>query len=117
MEVPELEGKRVLLKRLEPSHAEALFNCSRNEKIWEYLPVKINNLEDMHKFVDSAIENRVNGEEYPFVIDGTSGKIIGTTRYLRIFQIHKNLNIGWTWYAEEVWRTAVNTETKYLLLK
>jgi RimJ/RimL family protein N-acetyltransferase len=27
------------------------------------------------------------------------------------------LEIGWTWYAPEYWRTAVNTECKYLLLR
>jgi len=27
------------------------------------------------------------------------------------------LEIGWTWYARDYWRTAINTECKYLLLR
>ena len=49
--------------------------------------------------------------------DETLGRVIGSTRYLRISEAHRNLNIGWTWYSPDVWRTAVNTECKYLLLR
>ncbi|MGO4109500.1 GNAT family N-acetyltransferase [Paenibacillus sp. YAF4_2] len=58
------------------------------------------------------------GDEFPFaVFDKQHNRIIGTTRFLRIAPSHRNLNIGWTWYSPEVWRTEVNTECKYLLLK
>jgi RimJ/RimL family protein N-acetyltransferase len=36
---------------------------------------------------------------------------------LNISLTNKNLEIGWTWYSPEVWRTRVNTECKYLLLR
>ena len=40
----------------------------------------------------------------------------GATRYLNIMTKDRGLEIGGTWYGTEFQRTAVNTETKYLLL-
>jgi len=44
-------------------------------------------------------------------------RLIGGTRYVNIAPLRRGLEIGYTWYAPEFWRTAVNTECKYLLLK
>lgn len=117
MSFGDLEGERVKLQPIEIKHADPLFHCSRNEKLWEKLPIQVNTLDEMREFVQAAITGRESGEQFPYVvIDKTTSRIIGTTRYLRISTLHKHLNIGWTWYAEEVWRTRVNTEAKYLLL-
>jgi RimJ/RimL family protein N-acetyltransferase len=114
----ELEGHRVKLLPLEPQHAKALYECSRSDELWEYLPVKVHTEQEMESFVLNAIKGRERGEELPFaVFDKQLNRIIGTTRFLRIAPPHRNLNIGWTWYSPEVWRTEVNTECKYLLLK
>ena len=40
----------------------------------------------------------------------------GATRYLNMQLEHRGLEIGGTWYGLEFQRTAVNTESKYLLL-
>ncbi|MCR2803618.1 GNAT family N-acetyltransferase [Paenibacillus soyae] len=118
MIVNPLEGSRVLLIPMEDSHAEALYQCSRSPHIWERLPVKVQSLEQMKEFVAQALEGKKRGDEFPFVVwDKSQGRIVGTTRYLRIAAAHRNLNIGWTWYSEDVWRTSVNTECKYLLLR
>ncbi|CAM3175219.1 GNAT family N-acetyltransferase [Paenibacillus lupini] len=114
----ELEGHRVKLLPLEPQHAKALYECSRSDELWKYLPVKVQTEQEMESFVLNAIKGRERGDEFPFaVFDKQHNRIIGTTRFLRIAPSHRNLNIGWTWYSPEVWRTEVNTECKYLLLK
>lgn len=113
-----LEGQRVKLLPMEQEHAGALFACSRSDELWEQLPVKVHTIQEMERFVYTAIQGRERGEEFPFtVFDKQLNRIVGTTRYLRIAPSHRNLNIGWTWYSPDVWRTAVNTECKYLLLK
>ncbi|WP_435169138.1 GNAT family N-acetyltransferase [Paenibacillus glycanilyticus] len=118
MNITALEGKRIKLLPLAEEHAEPLFACSRSDELWEQLPVKVHTLQEMERFVQTAIQGRERGEEYPFaVFDKQLNRLVGTTRYLRIAPSHRNLNIGWTWYSPEVWRTAVNTESKYLLLK
>jgi RimJ/RimL family protein N-acetyltransferase len=113
-----LEGLRVQLIPLERSHAIPLFHCSRDPEIWSSYPVKINTLEDMHAFVDKALEGRERKDQYPFaVFDKENNEFVGSTRFLRISEEHNNMNIGSTWYSSKVWRTRVNTETKYLMLK
>ena len=53
----------------------------------------------------------------PFVVrENASGAIIGCTRYLNVEAEHRRLEIGYTWYAKRVQRSAVNTEAKLLLL-
>ncbi len=113
-----LEGERVILIPLEMEHVENLFQCAKRPEIWSFLPLKISSRKDMEEFVHTAIQARERGEEFPYVVfDKTLNRIVGMTRYLRISQQNKNLNIGWTWYDPEVWRTRVNTECKYLLLQ
>lgn len=114
----ELIGNRVKLVPLRSSHVEDLFHAGREEIIWTYLPLKVSSLEDMKKLVEEALEQKVRGQQFPFVvIDLSTNEIVGSTRYLNILLSHRNLEIGWTWYSPQVWRTHVNTECKYLLLK
>lgn len=51
------------------------------------------------------------------IIDRRSDRVIGSTRYLDISQAYRKLEIGWTFVARSHWRTHVNTECKYLLLR
>lgn len=114
----ELEGNRVKLIPLETEHVNALYHCSRDPKIWELYPIHIRTREEMERFVHKALEGRSKKEQYPFVVfDKEANEIVGTTRYLRISEDNNNLNIGSTWYSSKVWRTRVNTESKYLLLR
>lgn len=118
MNFTQLIGERVSLIPLEIEHTDLLFQCSRSPEIWKHLPIKIQTKKEMEDFIQKAILGRVRGEEFPFsVFDNKLNRMVGMTRYLRISYVHKNLNVGWTWYSPEVWRTQVNTESKYLLLK
>lgn len=113
-----LQGERVSLIPLELEHSDFLFECSRSPQIWENLPIKVQTRKEMDHYIQTAILGRERDEEYPFAVyDKKLNKMVGMTRYLRISRIHRNLNVGWTWYSPEVWRTQVNTECKYLLFK
>lgn len=113
----QLEGKRVKLVPLEMEHIDSLYRCSRDPEIWANYPMNIQTVDEMEHFVQLAITARNNQEQFPFVVfDKESREIVGTTRFLRISEQNNNLNIGSTWYEPKVWRTRVNTESKYLLL-
>ncbi|GKU78059.1 GNAT family N-acetyltransferase [Paenibacillus sp. L3-i20] len=113
-----LHGKRITLIPLESEHADALFHCSRFPDIWEHLPINIQSIKEMEEHVQEALAGRERGDEFPYVVfDKQLNQIVGMTRYLRISPLHNSLNIGWTWYCPEVWRSPLNTECKYLLLK
>ncbi|RIE03417.1 N-acetyltransferase [Cohnella faecalis] len=103
---------------LEMEHVLPLYDCSKNPEIWANYPTKINSVEAMKSFVQKAIEGRERRDQFPFAVyDKELQEYVGSTRFLRISEENNNLNIGSTWYCPKVWRTRVNTETKYLMLK
>jgi RimJ/RimL family protein N-acetyltransferase len=66
---------------------------------------------------DAAFAMRDNLGAMPFVIrDNASGEIVGSTRYFNVDAANRRLEIGHTWHAKRVQRTAINTECKLLLL-
>ena len=53
----------------------------------------------------------------PFtVVDPDKGQCVGMTTYMNVDQENRRVEIGSTWYARRVQRTALNTEAKLLLL-
>jgi RimJ/RimL family protein N-acetyltransferase len=74
--------------------------------------------EGLRTYIQTALTWRANGTAVPFaVISRAAGRAIGSTRYANIDKANRRLEIGWTWYGRAFQRTAVNTETKYLLLQ
>jgi N-acetyltransferase len=114
-----LSANHVQLEPLGLGHAEQLLEVAQDEDIWRWLPARTPaNLEDMRGWIASALQAQANGTERPFaVVERDSGRAIGSTRYMRIEPAHRQLEIGWTWYGRAHWRSAVNTECKYLLLR
>lgn len=115
-----LDGKHVQLLPLNLEHGEALFRAlNGDEELWRYIPVKQpETLADMRAWVATALEEHTAGRRLPFaVVEHASGQVIGSTSYVNMSYPNRNLDVGWTWYAREHWRTAVNTACKFLLLR
>lgn len=113
-----LKGNDIRLEPLEKHHLQGLFVASQDKAIWAYMPSKIKSIGDMADWIDKALSNQEKGIDLPFVvIDQKTGDILGSTRFLDISKKDRGLEIGFTWYTPRVWRTSVNTEAKYLLLK
>jgi RimJ/RimL family protein N-acetyltransferase len=112
-----LEGRAVRLEPLQPHHAEALTALCEPE-VFERLSVVLRTRADVEAYIASALAAAERGTERPFVIiERSSGTPVGTTRYMEIQREHRTLEIGHTWLARRVWRTRVNTECKWLLLR
>jgi RimJ/RimL family protein N-acetyltransferase len=113
-----LEGERAKVAPMQLTHVEELFKAGRSQEIWNYMPMRVKSVDDMRELVLQALASKENGVDLPFVIiDQQSNNIVGSTRFLDISAANRNLEIGWTWLSPEVWRTRINTECKYLLLK
>jgi RimJ/RimL family protein N-acetyltransferase len=56
------------------------------------------------------------GSMLPFTVLDAAGKVAGMTTYMNIDTANRRVEIGSTWYAARVQRTALNTEAKLLLL-
>ena len=99
------------------SHAPALATVAEPD-IFEQFPMVLRTLKDVETYISDALEAAERGVERPFVIlEKETGTPVGSTRYLDIQRKHRTLEIGSTWLAKRVWRTRVNTECKYLLLR
>jgi RimJ/RimL family protein N-acetyltransferase len=115
-----LQGGLITLAPISLAHATPLFETLKgDEAIWEYLPTDPpKDLSQMEAVIEGALAAQARGERVPFgVIDNATGRAIGTTSYLNISVENRHLEIGWTWYGRDHWRSGVNTECKYLLLR
>ena len=110
-----LLGKEVRLEPLGLIHAQGLYNRGRVEADWTHLPRScFVDLADTRHWIDEAL-GAVG--QLPFaIVEKAKGRVIGSTRYLNIRPEHRSLEIGWTWLGQNWQRTAINTETKLLLL-
>jgi len=115
----ELSGGRARLEPLSPAHAPDLLGAAGEDDLWRYMPVpRPRNLAEMEAIIASALADRDTGSAFPFaVIDRTSGRAVGSTRYLCIEPPNLSVEIGWTWYGASARRTSINTECKYLLMR
>jgi len=60
--------------------------------------------------------NDLEGRVQFAVVHQAEGRAVGSTGYLDVDRPNRALEIGMTWYGTEYQRTAVNTESKFLLL-
>jgi len=112
-----LTGEYAALQPLQLEHTEALSRAAADGELWNLNFTLIPNATQMQASVASAIANREAGLEFPFVVRRLSDdQIVGATRYYFIEPEHRNLSIGYTWYAQSAQRTAINSECKLLLL-
>ncbi|MCF6411194.1 GNAT family N-acetyltransferase [Alkalihalobacillus sp. EGI L200015] len=113
-----LTGNHVTIRPMEVEDIEELYAAAQYEGIWDYMPMRIDSLEDMKTLVHQALTSREKGAEFPFVIyDHKQKQLVGSTRFLDISEKDRHLEIGWTWLTPSVWRSPVNTECKYLLFQ
>jgi RimJ/RimL family protein N-acetyltransferase len=115
-----LRDRHVALVPLATEHAEELFHAvGGDEETWRYMPApQPRGVEEMRAWIGRSLEEHSHGRRIPFaVIANEGGKVIGTTGYVNPVAANRHLDIGWTMYARSYWRSAVNTECKYLLLR
>lgn len=112
-----LENDAVRLVPLERSHAAALVEAASDGRLWDLWYTAIPRPHEMEAEIERRLELQRAGSMLPFtVVQGGSGRIVGQTTYMHIDAQTRRLEIGSTWYAASVQRTAVNTASKLLLL-
>jgi len=113
-----LEGRHVRLEPLSQEHHCGLSAVGLEGELWRWIPTPVRTPEEMSAYIATALEEQTRGASLPFaLIEKSSGRVIGCTRYGNIDRTHHRVEIGWTWVAPAWQRTGVNTEAKYLLLK
>lgn len=115
-----LEGSVVRLEPLRREHAELFWDVAKNdlEGIFRWIPYAMKTQEDFQKLIDKAFAEQQRGESVVFAtVERSSGRVIGSTRFMNIDRANRRVEIGSTWIAPAWQRTAVNTEAKYLMLR
>jgi RimJ/RimL family protein N-acetyltransferase len=113
-----LEDERALLRPLQESDFEYLLPYSLNEPdIWKYGLVTAAGEENLRNYINSAVKNRNNKTEYPFIVfDKKANTYAGSTRFYDIQQAFLTAQLGFTWYGQKFQRTGLNRHCKLLLL-
>lgn len=114
-----LEGSRVRLIPMTRDHVEAMWEAGNYPQIWEHTGTfPIRSLDDMRRYVETAMTERDAGRAIPFVsTDPRTGEVIGTSRFANISVQDRRVEIGWTWLRPDRQRTGVNGEAKSLMLQ
>jgi N-acetyltransferase len=112
-----LENQWLRLEPIISSHIDELAAISHAPEIWEFLTFDGMDTDSFKTELKSTILRRTIGDEYTFTIfDKRENRIIGSTRLLNLFQNHRKLEIGWTWYSPDCWGKGQNIACKLLLL-
>jgi RimJ/RimL family protein N-acetyltransferase len=114
---PMLRGQHATLLPLQAAHAEPLGEAAADGALWTLVYTSVPAPAEASTYVERALQARDRAESMPFVVLDAQGEVVGTTRYYAIDRSVPTLNIGYTWYAARVQRTALNTEAKLMLLR
>jgi RimJ/RimL family protein N-acetyltransferase len=113
----ELKGKTVMLVPLKAEHASALVKAASDVELWNLWFTGVPSKNSINAYIEFALAQQDAGTSLPFVVvENSSQKIIGSTRFCNADTVNKRVEIGYTWYAKSVQKTVVNTECKHLLL-
>ena len=111
-----LEGKYVLLCPPSINDLDGLSSAAQDGEIWNNPYALFPSIGEMSEYLQDLLKE--SKTILPFIIiHKQSNKIAGTTCYLNIDYDNYRLEIGHTWVAKSYRRTAVNTETKFLMLQ
>jgi len=115
-----LEGSVVRLEPIRREHADVFWDVANNdlENIFRWIPYSMKTAEDFQRLIDKAFDEQQRGESVVFAtVERSSGRAIGSTRFMNIDRTNRRVEIGSTWIAPAWQRTAINTEAKYLMLR
>jgi RimJ/RimL family protein N-acetyltransferase len=113
-----LTGKLVRLEPIALAHEQGLIEATKDGALWQLWFTSVPNPEQVHEFINTALDlQQVNSALAFSVIELSTGRILGSTRFCNIDIKNRRLEIGYTWYRQSVQRTGINTECKLLLLQ
>lgn len=114
---PALIGEYLRLLPLTPAHAPDLVRAASDGALWNLRVTSVPSSDTAEAYVARALEDQAQGRALAYVVLDTNGEVVGSTRCCHIDWSLPRLEIGYTWYAQRVQRTALNTEAKLMLLQ
>jgi RimJ/RimL family protein N-acetyltransferase len=112
-----LQGQRVRLEPLTHRHCDDLVEVIADGALDTLKVTIVPSARDVPHFVQDALDAHARGDELAFAtIDLASGRLAGSTRFMRYHATFKRVEIGFTFLAKSYQRSHVNSEAKLLML-
>ncbi|MEO5867039.1 MAG: GNAT family protein [Sphingomonas sp.] len=115
-ETPTLVGRHVTLRPLDPTDRDALLAAMADGDLASLFYTIVPTPETIDPWFASTRNEQDVGRAMPFAVLDAAGRVVGTTRFMRMVESYRRVEIGTTLYAKSVQRTGLNTEAKRLLL-
>jgi RimJ/RimL family protein N-acetyltransferase len=116
LEPVSLRGPHARLEPLSQDHCDGLIEAVKDGELWNLWYTSVPKPEDMTKEIDRRLGLQQAGTMLAFTVLDADGKIAGMTTYMNVDAANRRVEIGSTWYAKRVQRSALNTQCKLLLL-
>ncbi len=116
---PLLAGGHVRLEPLGIEHADALRAATADGELWTLRYTSVPGVlpGETEAYIQTALQQRDAGQGVPFVVKDAAGEVVGSTRFYDIDRGVPRVKLGYTWYAQRVQRSGLNTEAKLLLIE
>lgn len=112
-----LRGHGLRLEPLALAHEDGLRAAAADGQLWRLRVTSVPEPEATRAYIETALRMQALGSRLPFaVIDEASGQVLGSSSYHDILPEVHRLEIGYTWYAQRVQRSHVNTGCKLMLM-
>lgn len=112
-----LEGKYLSLEPLSARHRDGLREAILDGELWRLFVTLVPHPDNIDTFLADAQELYQSGDGVSFaIIDKASGRVAGSTRFMKANIAHKRVEIGYSFLAKSWQKTRTNTEAKFLML-
>ena len=92
--------------------------AARDGELWKLWYTTVPRPEEMSAEIERRLKLQETGSMLPFAVrHEPSGELVGMTTFMNIDANNRRVEIGSTWYARRVQRSALNTECKLMLLR
>ncbi|HZF81460.1 MAG TPA: GNAT family protein [Rubrivivax sp.] len=112
----ELSGPHASLRPLSVEHHDALCEATRDGELWRLWYTLVPSPEGMAAEIQRRLKLQAAGLMLPFTSFDGDGRVVGMTTYMNIDAGNRRVEIGSTWTAASMQRSAFNTQCKRLLL-
>ena len=112
-----LRDRGIRLEPLALAHEDGLRAAAADGQLWRIRVTGVPEPEQTRAYIETALQMREQGNRFAFaVIDEAGERVLGSTSFHDILPAVQRVEIGYTWYAQSVQRSHVNTTCKLLMM-
>lgn len=112
-----LTGQHATLAPLSADQLPGLRDAAADGELYRLWYTSVPTPEGMAAEIERRLGLQAQDSMQPFTVLDADGRVAGMTTYMNIDGKNRRVEIGSTWYAKRVQRTALNTECKLMLLR